>query len=369
MSGSQHAAVVCVLAGCAVSAFGPAFGSQGPRRRGSRGPCAKSFHAEGDLSGKYQLSGLWKLERVPVDFGAPRSVKNEVPIQPSWSGDRWDSPARVRTLHSSVYVTLDSAGGFSTPAGTEDGLAVRGKWSCDGAELTMATFGTSRNVLETYEGTYSPPSESTPEGSVRGFMAYGASEPEYAGKFSMTPVMPKLNPIVENEEVSRTSPLFACDSFVGAWDLDFQSDTSVAAYKLNLYKNRTWETTEGSLGVDDAKLAGKWNLFDDSIDLTSGIDGVGGRVWLWLRRFGQVATKGVHLNHDRLYIGSVTPTSSSKNDHAADPKPKSAKGQVAIGWSTEPAFIGSFRMRPAFSQLPDEPQADDGEAHVEEGPP
>ena len=41
-----------------------------------------AFHSEGDLSGDYRLSGVWRLERDPVD-DAP--VRRPVPIQASWS--------------------------------------------------------------------------------------------------------------------------------------------------------------------------------------------------------------------------------------------------------------------------------------------
>jgi hypothetical protein len=60
-------------------------------------------------------------------------------------------------------------------------------------------------------------------------------------------------------------------------------------------------------------------------------------------------TTGVHLNHDRLYIGALTaaPTPPGADDDAP-PSPRRIKGQVAIGWSTEPAFIGSFRMKPVW---------------------
>ena len=299
---------------------------------------ANSFHAEGDLSGDFQLSGLWKLERRPcVDEALPAAV----PIQPSWSGCRWTSPARARVLADSVLVTLDSRGGFSTPPETPADRAVRGRWSCDGAELKMSRFGRHAcNVVETYTGNYE-----RGEG-VSGTMLFGAVEPEYAGTFTMTQQLASLQPVVENVKPNRTTPLFKCDQIVGKWSLDFSSETSISAYEVVLYGNRTWETTS-DLG-NGAKLAGKWNLFDSGIDLTSGIDGSGGRIWLWLRRFGgsTAVTTGVHLNHDRLYIGALTaaPTPPGADDDAP-PSPRRIKGQVAIGWSTEPAFIGSFRMK------------------------
>jgi len=81
---------------------------------------------------------------VPVEVARPR-----VPIQVSWSGDRWASPARTRVRGSSVYVTLEPGGEFSTPPETPERERVRGTWACDGAELTMARHGRARNVVET----------------------------------------------------------------------------------------------------------------------------------------------------------------------------------------------------------------------------
>jgi hypothetical protein len=43
-------------------------------------------------------------------------------------------------------------------------------------------------------------------------------------------------------------------------------------------------------------LAGTWNVFESDVNTASGIDGVGPRVWLWLRRS---ASYGVHLEQDR----------------------------------------------------------------------
>ena len=326
-------------------AFGPSGGGAGGRRS-FRLPARSSFHAEGDLSGDYQLSGLWKLERLPLeDDGGACPV---VPIQPSWSGDRWESPGRVRVLANSVYVTLDAAGGFSTPPETPEAEAVRGKWSCDGSEITLSRFGRYKNVIETYQGIYDDTSGD--DVGVRGTMLFGADEPEYAGTFRMTQQLRAFNPVVRNVAPNRTMPLFRCDDVLGTWSLDFAGDGSISAYEIRLYANRTWETTS-SLGRADAKLAGKWNLFDSDIDLTSGIDGSGGRVWLWLRRFGgsKAVTTGVHVTHDRLYIGRLaaapTPPGADPDDR---PTPRNVKGQVAIGWSTEPAFIGQFTMKPVF---------------------
>ena len=52
------------------------------------------------------------------------------------------------------------------------------------------------------------------------------------------------------------------------------------------------------------------------------------------------SSSGVHLSQDRLYLGRITGAAGDAS------KIRRVKGQVAVGWSTEPAFIGSFRLVP-----------------------
>ena len=71
---------------CAASGWQPR-----PLGRHHLTPRRAAFHAEGDLSGAFQLSGVWKLERESDD------AVEQVPIQPtnpSWSGDRWSDVVR-----------------------------------------------------------------------------------------------------------------------------------------------------------------------------------------------------------------------------------------------------------------------------------
>ena len=79
-------------------------------------PRRAAFHAEGDLSGAFQLSGVWKLERESDD------VAEAVPIQPtnpSWSGDRWSGRregAPRKKQRQQELLQLDAAGGWREPA-------------------------------------------------------------------------------------------------------------------------------------------------------------------------------------------------------------------------------------------------------------
>ena len=295
-----------------------------------------SFHLTGDLSGDYQLSGLWRLDM--------HYISNQIlPFNPSWSGNSWISPYRKRCEDISEYIVLDSEGSFSTPSMTI-GEKIYGKWFCDGPELTLIRFGYAYNVLETYTGLYRPNKR-----NIKGYIAYGISEPDYRGKFKMTQMVPSINPIIQNVKLNRTNTIFQCEDIVGNWEMTFHSDKSISAYIITLYKNNSWRTTS-YLGKDNAKLAGMWNLFDENIDLTSGIKGEGGKIWLWMRRFGNTdaITTGIHLEQDRLYIGNIE---SSSLYNKTQVLAKNINGKVAIGWSSEPSFIGRFNMRPTLDKL------------------
>lgn len=295
-----------------------------------------SFHLTGDLSGDYQLSGLWKIDTHHIN-------KQILPFQPSWSGNSWMSHYRKKMVSISEYIVLDSEGSFSTPM-MMIGEKVYGKWFCDGPELTLVRFGYAYNVIETYTGLYRPD-----KSHIKGYIAHGISEPDYSGHFKMTHLMPSINPIIQNVKLNRKTTLFQSEDIVGNWEMTFKGENAISAYTITLYMNNTWQTTS-YLGIDNAKLAGTWNLFDENIDLTSGIKGSGSKIWLWMRRFGHsnAITTGMHLEQDRLYIGNIQSSSLYNKTQAL---PKNIEGKVAIGWSTEPTFIGTFNMRPTLEKL------------------
>ena len=53
-------------------------------------PYSKSFNEVGDLSGDYQLSGLWKIQVESSESYKDVNIPNEI----SWSGNKWSSPTR-----------------------------------------------------------------------------------------------------------------------------------------------------------------------------------------------------------------------------------------------------------------------------------
>lgn len=320
----------------------PAFFLSGARYSARKTVTMGEFHGEGDNTGDYMLSGLWRLTRRPL----PEQRRTKTVRRPSWSGNGWSSPTRVRVPEVlTTLVSLSRGGTFQSPPDTDEFLAVRGSWSCDGKDITMARFGRGSQVIEWYSGTLranESASEifSAEEANVDGHILHGAHDPEFAGTFSMAPVMPQLNP-VKKRVVAPRGPVFTTDHLVGTkWSLQFTSSSTMSVFVIQLRPDLTW-TTVGGLG-NSSQLAGKWNVFDDKIDLGSGICGKGDRLWIWLRRFGGSrgeTTRGVSLNADHLYIGKIKPAPGEELSV------RSVKGQVALGWNFEPAFIGSFHMK------------------------
>tara|TARA_B100000902_G_scaffold400052_1_gene475235 strand:- start:2 stop:1021 length:1020 start_codon:yes stop_codon:yes gene_type:complete len=297
-----------------------------------------SYNQDGDYSGDYQLSGLWKFEVQSIDIYKP----TKKPEQISWSGDSWLSPKREYINFESFYVNLESSGSFSTPVKIGKSK-FRGKWSCKGNEITLTRFKYGYTEIESYIGTYSPENN----GTIYGVFTFGAIDPFYTGTFKMTHLMSSFNPIQKNIDINENKTIFKAKTFVGNWQLLFKGETSFSTYNIRLYRNLTWESTN-YIG-NKSKLAGYWNLYNESVDTTTGISGKGSMFWLWIRRFGYVSsnTSGTHLEQDRMYLGIIHPAPSTNK--TAELLPKNIDGDVSIGWSTEPEFIGRFTMKPIFN--------------------
>ena len=127
----------------------------------------KAYNQDGDLSGDYQLSGLWKFEIQSMDVY--RELKH--PPQIAWSGDIWCSPKRQSILFETFYVNLEPSGStFSSPS--KPGLSkFRGKWSCKGNEITLTRFKYGFSEIESYIGIYSPLNN----GTIYGIFTFGAN--------------------------------------------------------------------------------------------------------------------------------------------------------------------------------------------------
>ena len=153
---------------------------------------------------------------------------------------------------------------------------------CDDSGRTRRELLIYAQVTETWTGQYDSSAN-----RVEGVVLEGASEPEYAGRFSLTPAFPSLQPVVKNNILRKNETQWRVSDVAGEYTLEFQGDGSISAYDIKLLPNRTWT----SVGLS-ATLAGSWNVFDSDVNLASGIDGTGPRLWLWLRRFGQTSSSG-----------------------------------------------------------------------------
>tara|TARA_B100000073_G_C23736073_1_gene572199 strand:+ start:709 stop:1728 length:1020 start_codon:yes stop_codon:yes gene_type:complete len=307
----------------------------------------KSFNDLGDLSGDYQLSGLWKIQ-----IESTESYKEfKSPNQISWSGNKWSSPNRNSIIFDSFFVNLESNGKFSSPISAYRS-EFRGIWYCINDELFMSRCEYGYNSIESYSGIYLPEN-----GTIFGTFTFGEIEPFYVGTFKMTQLLKSFNPIIKNLDTSNKKSIFRTNKMFGNWQLTFESDSGFSNYNIILHKNLTWETIN-YFGKVDYKLAGNWNIYSDSIDITSGIHGQGNKIWLWVRRFGKIPTisKKVNLEQDRLYIGLIYESPNrNKTGHwynfefqRKGSEPRNIKGDVCIGWTTEPHFIGTFTMKPYF---------------------
>tara|TARA_Y100000389_G_C17439742_1_gene507811 strand:- start:17 stop:946 length:930 start_codon:yes stop_codon:yes gene_type:complete len=276
------------------------------------------FYTEGDYSGSYQLSGLWKIYIEP-DKNRINYQKNKL----GWSGNIWNSNTRKR--FKSMYLYLHGSGSFNNLKHTDNQFF--GKWSCDNNEITLTRFKFGYSAIETFYGSYNHDN-----GTISGLYSYGSVEPEYSGMFVMKNLMNHINPIKEN--IIPVNDVFTTNQLLGIWQLQFESDFSYISCDIELHKNLTWS----SINSEYLDYYGNWNICNKTLDLTSGIHGTGYQLWLLLRRFNKIGKDNINLDQDRLYVGKI-------NKSPLNNLPRNIKGDVSIGWLMDTEFIGSFRMR------------------------
>ena len=108
----------------------------------------KANYMEGDLSGDYQLSGLWKLYIEPVSTQPSLENMNQI----SWSGNIWNSHNRKRFY--SKYINLNKFGTFSEAYDKKTQNIFHGIWYCDNNELVMTRKRYGYSSYETYYGIF-----------------------------------------------------------------------------------------------------------------------------------------------------------------------------------------------------------------------
>ena len=284
----------------------------------------KAKFMEGDLSGDYQLSGLWKLYIEPISSESFIENTNQI----SWSGNIWNSVNRKR-FHNK-YINLNKFGTFTEAYNGKTQNIFYGNWYCNNNELVMTRKRYGYSSYETYYGIYDPKNN----GTIYGCFVYGATEPEYSGIFIMKNLMTRFNPLLKNTKLEMDT--LVTNNILGKWRMDYETDISYSSFNIELYSNLTWESIDC-----EYKLIGNWNLYNDTIDLTTGLHGTGNRLWLWLRRFpNKYFGQNNNLEEDRLYTGIIQLNREKKI--------KMILGEVCVGWQIEPAFIGTFSLKKVF---------------------
>lgn len=328
----------------------------------------------------------------------------------------WSLGFDVDDHHEDTMVTLRPGGTFASAAGALSPL--EGQWSVDPAtrEVTVAIFGIAKTVKTWFVGTVDASGA-----LVTGWVADGAIDSEWVGNFTLTKFMPSFEREARPEPAKPRKPpppTFQHEDFYGPWQfraMRYASDASSPPaapaqlgrrsdarrgvgrlrqsartagtssegsslvspqlFELVLYSNSTWETTAG---FGDGVLAGKWNVFEDDLDLGTGIKGSGSKLWLEARRFGTLGgqvSRGVAMTSDTLYIGTVSFSVANLEDHGSEewharsaiPKesrspdneqddlmPRSCSpsahislrisGFIAHGYQNQPVFVGQFNM-------------------------
>ena len=346
-----------------------------PRRRTTR--LSKGAFPEQEFSAtpRRSLRGVWRLRRTCDE---DRHGIDDIVVTLKASG-----------TFSAAY--FPSAPAAEDVAKAREAFAAKlsGRWYSDGddREVRLARFE-RQSPVEWYTAT---PADDALLGAFAGHVTYGASSPEWIGRFEMEPLWPDTHAALPPPP--ERAPRFRNADAVGAWYLVCRGGTSsedAVLYDLRLYANRTWETVDGfdgsasrreagvavnrrldaesmrgvlgleraaaketragrdflraALGEDGseeraAKLAGTWDLFDedDGLDFFAGAPGEGRSVFLWCRRFGNGATRvstGVSIDSDLLFVGVVD----------GDGTAAAAEGVLSVGWNAEPCFVGGFTM-------------------------
>mmetsp|Transcript_19673 Transcript_19673/g.63231 ORF Transcript_19673/g.63231 Transcript_19673/m.63231 type:complete len:387 (-) Transcript_19673:143-1303(-) len=316
----------------------------------------------GDETGDYVLSGIWQLQRRPtIDFKKRiwatnlRTSWSQQKTHASWSGSGWQTPFRQQLPDVEyVRIVMKSRGTFETPHGAKNHMF--GMWSCDGSEVTLSRFVRGQ-VEEKYTGMVNASAE-----KIRGAMVYGAHDPEYSGKFTLTrqlgifPIQRRLP-----KTTLPAKPSFKTTTFEKTkWMLNvqyFEQDYE-SVYMVRLHPNLTF--TSEAFEDDGPRIAGKWNVYEENnINLATAIPGTGDKLWLWLRRFGtakkgtSLLSQGIPIQYDQLFLGTIVPERNEPSEIA------NINGKVWIGWSVEPCAFASFSLVPWENQVSLVSQDDD----------
>ena len=364
-------------------ALAPPAASRIRRRRVARG--AGAFpEVEFASSPRQSLRGVWRLRR---DCEEDATAIDDIIVTLKASG----------TFSSAYFPLVEPADEAVAATMRTFAAALKGRWysDSDDGEVRLARFE-RQSPVEWYTGM--PANKTAPLSAIRGHVTFGASEPEWIGRFAMEPLWPETHAALPRLPAARaTTPFAAPAAAAGAWFLVCTGgvaadDDERVAFEVALHKNRTWETIdgfdgsasrrEGGISVSAAgaaslrdlvsleraaaeearadraflrralgegretearsRLAGTWDIFDeddeDGINFFAGAPGAGSNIFLWCRRTGGDAARvssGVSIDSDLLFVGVLD------GDGAVA---RAAEGVISVGWNTEPCFVGAFTL-------------------------
>ena len=316
--------------------------------------------------GRQSLRGLWRLQRTCED-----------------EGDCQD-----------IVVNLKASGTFTaTSQGDDEAMSafaekLQGRWYCDGEdqELRLARFE-RQSPVEWYTGM--PADRDAPLSPYAGHVTLGAHEPEWIGRFELTPLWPETHVWLPSPPLS--APNFRAEAVAGPHYLVWTTEEGAVCYDVELKADLSWESNGGFDGstarreagvavarsiVDTrgaldavvslervtagetrrdrewlakaasaskpvsrpARLAGTWNVYESDFDLFRGVGGEGREIFLWCRRTGAGSSSGVTIDSDLLFVGLM-------EEDDDDVEIACASGIVCVGWTTEPCVVGRFELR------------------------
>jgi len=320
--------------------------------------------------GRQSLRGLWRLQRTCEDEGDCQDI--------------------VVNLKASGTFTATSQGDDETMKTFAEKL--NGRWYCDGEdqELRLARFE-RQSPVEWYTGM--PAEPDAPLSRYAGHVTLGAHEPEWIGRFELTPLWPETHVWLPSPPLS--APNFRAEAVAGPHYLVWTTEDGATLYDVELKPDLTWESSGGFDGSSarreagvavarsiadtrgaldavaslersvsresradrewlsraasaakplpperPARLAGTWNVYDGDFDLFRGVGGEGREIFLWCRRTGSrdaTTSSGVSIDSDLLFVGLL--------EEDDDVEIACASGIVCVGWTTEPCVVGRFELR------------------------
>ena len=174
-----------------------------------------------------------------------------------------------------------------------------------------------------------------------GEVCEGNSSPYYFGKFYMKPIFYQFHNKTSENKIDNYIYV-DYQNITGKWMIENTDTKNI--YMIEMYKNNTWESSEG--------LKGKWNLYNRThdINLNTAISNKGKNIWLLIKR----DMNNIYMDSDILLLGKIV--QFGKNYLTSEKSPNNSeyeiiqivskiKGYVIYGFESDPEISESFYMK------------------------